>query len=395
MAAILLAAILMCLISCNENNGNENNGITITDDTPYSDSTVESAKSTVRSLIEAYYKSSVSQSIPPNMANKISKMADKIVEITAEKPMAEELYLEFLGELGVKGGEAMDELLAFKEAGEGSLEKTKRLYLTLTSMLGSEYVGETLYEIIIYVYDYRYEDRITKYEQYGYSYLKQEAEQLSREKSTLINEVGRTEFSRVLRLSLALSEIFLGGGFDADKMSSFSNEEILVFIKNLGVSDVNISADGWELLLSKVLPDEAGESYSSKILAKIKENGDTDVLKYAVLYVMDTLKVLERLTADDISVIRDGDPIRKTELIFSKFGENEWSNIEKTGALQFKVGDYNQIASTVYGSDFEAYVQELTPVNAEQLRLSVGEENFEEMLINYIAAICPAFGYLK
>ena len=395
MSIVLLTVMLISMVSCNEDNENQINGIKITEDAPYSENALESARRTVRSLIENYYKSVISQNIPENMANKISIMTDRIVEITAEKPMSEDTYLDFIGELHENGDDAISEFITFKETGEGGLEKTKELYLTLSSMLGSDYVGETLYEIILYVYDYKYEDRMTKYLQYGYSYLKSEAEQLSNEKAVLVNEVGKAKFSDALRLSLAMSEIFLGGAFESDKMSSFSNKEILAFLQSLGISEMDISAEGWALFLSKVLPEYAGESYSSKLLAKIKENGDISVLKYVVLYTVDSLNVIEKLSADDIFVIREGGKIQKLELIFSKFGDKEWENIEKIGALEFKNEEYDQIATKLYGREYEEYVNSLQPVTVEQLRLSVGEEGFYDMLTNYLATICPAFGYLS
>ena len=86
--------------------------------------------------------------------------------ITAEKPVQESIYLSAMDEIRLRGASVIDELSAFS-LGESALDETRTLYLSLTRILNPSLVMEIMYRLLVFRYDYLYEDAKAKYEQIG------------------------------------------------------------------------------------------------------------------------------------------------------------------------------------------------------------------------------------
>ena len=154
----------------------------------------------------------------------------------------------------------VDEVFAYPESGgtENALSKTKALYLDLSATVGVDYVGETLYDLCVYLYQYQYDETMANYEKYGYPYLKLDAERYQAEQIALKNGIGKRNFTTLLKSGFAFADLLLSEGLQSDKISAFTDTEILLFLQNLGFSSLSVTEEGWQLILSRALPDEGG-----------------------------------------------------------------------------------------------------------------------------------------
>ena len=391
---VIAFSMLLSLCSCENNrDSSETNGIIISDEDAYSSETVEYATDTVLSLAVCYYEKNTNAPPPKPMLEKLSKIAKDIVDITLKEPVSETLYRQLLEKLEKRGAAVITELIDLKNGGETSLGEVKAMYLALTSLVGADYIGGLLYDITVYFYEYRYSDRIEKFQNYGYAHYEAEAKRLFSEKETLVSEIGKDNFTAVLGISLALSELFFGGAFETDKAASFTNDEILLFIRSLGLSSLSVSAEGWELIALKAMSYSSNNTYVLEISEKMRENGDARLLGEAMADFAKLLPSLERMTADDVALIRQGSHEEAVKAVFRRFGDSEWECVGRIGELEFNNAEYNAIATTAYGEDYTAYLSGLEPITLEQLRDSVEGEDFYSSLYNYIAGICPAICY--
>ena len=154
-----------------------------------------------------------------------------------------------------------------------------------------------------------------------------------------------------------------------------------------------MSAKGWEFIASKAMNYNSSNTYISEISAKMRENGDVRLLGEAMADFAKLLPSLERLTADDVALIRQGSHEEALKAVFRRFSDSEWECIGRIGALEFNNAEYNAIATSTYGEDYTAYLSALEPITLDQLRAGVDGEDFYDVLYNYIVAVCPAICY--
>jgi hypothetical protein len=170
------------------------------------------------------------------------------------------------------GTTVIDEVLAYKENGftEDGLTSTKTLYLDLSSLVGVECLGGALYDVCIYLYQYKYDECMERYQKYGYAYLKRDAENYQIEHDALKNGIGKANFTTVMKCGFAFADLMLGEGLQTAQIATFTDAEILTFIQHLGLSSLTISEDGWRLILYHTIPKEGG-MYAAKVARTMKE----------------------------------------------------------------------------------------------------------------------------
>ena len=393
-AALFLAlSLLLSLVGCNESGEGGREGIYISGEVPYSEAAISYAEETFFTVLLHYARKSGLQTIPEKTQVRLRETAKEIALITAENPVQEAIYLSAMDEIRSRGASVMDELSAFSLA-EGTLNETRALYLSLSQILEPALVTETFYRLLVFRYDYLYEDARAKYEQYGYVQHQRLSEALLKEKTVFTEEIGKDGFSAVLSQALVLSDLFASDALSKEEMAAFTDAELLLFIKSLELSATEIGDAGWCLIFEKLLPKAGGEAFASHILAAMRENGDYKNVAEGMndLFAL-IAAACERLTSDEIALLRAKDTEAALQTVMRKFTKEDFARLEKIAGASLQKDAYHTLALSFYGEDYAAYAAKMQPIDLETLRDSLDDATFYESLERYIAGISPAFSY--
>ena len=368
-------------------------GIVISPDpvVEYSEETEGYAEYVIFDLLQSYYRQTVIENLPVATLNKLELEARQIGEITRGTGLSEEKYIQFIEALDEHGDAVISDLVT---EGESPIMAIKPLYLELSELLGVDYISRFFYCLCLHHYDRNYRQQIENYERYGYSYLLEDAQRYRLSKEILISEVGEDNFATVLRMGFMLSDVFFGGALEGERIQSFSNREILLFLQHMDISKLSVSARGWELLLSFFVPERAGTDFSSRFLYTANENGDLKRLSEMMSSVVPLLASAQASLAEtDIDLFRDEDHKALLQSVFRRFGDAEWAHLELIASVSFETASYELIAVDCYGEDYQNYAAGIEAVSLEQLKIHVTDESFFDMLERCIAGVSPAFSY--
>ncbi len=387
--AILLA---VSLVGCGQGKKEEQTtGIQIEKDPAYITEVQSLAEETVYSLVLYAYRNAVMDKIPEKVEARLARYAHRIGEIIAKKPIPEEQYRNVIAMLGQNGEGVIDELLAAKAGEAVDYEKTRTFYLDLTYAFGAEQVASMLYDFCLFLYDARYERTLEKLEEYQYPWYQEEADALAAEKQVFVKGIKKDSFSALVRCTTAMAELL---SISPEGLAaSFTDAEVLEIVHHLDISQIEVTADGWELLLSYV-PNGSDGSYTAKFAAAFEESGDRSRLA-AVMNDAVTLSasVIEKLTPEDIAALRAGEREALINSVFSRFDEADWNLFASLTAVPLANAQYSALAAGEYGKAYLAYLESIEDVNLSELRAVVGSAEFYQTLKNYLAALCPAISY--
>ena len=387
--AILLAA---SFVGCKrEEKNEETTGIPIQNDPPYSDALLSEAEETIYSLVVYTYRTAVIDKITEKVEARLARFAHRLCEITAANPISEQAYRSVLTLLKNDGEGVIDELLALRAGEDVGYEKTRTFYLNLTYAFGADRVASMLYEVCLLIYDAKYEQAVERFEIYQYPWYQEEADALAAEKQLFAQGIGKEAFSALVRCGTAMAELLVTT--PEGIADTFSDAEMLEVIRRLDFSKIDITPAGWELLLSHVPSGESG-SYISLLSAAFRESGD---LSRLAAVMNDAVKLLnsakEKLTPEDIAVLRTGDRDALVSAVFSRFGEDDWALFASVTAISLDNAQYSALAEAAYGEAYLTYKAGIGEIDLSTLRASVGSEVFLQNLSNYLAGICPAIAY--
>ena len=387
--AILLAA---SFVGCKrEEKNEETTGIPIQNDPPYSDALLSEAEETIYSLVVYTYRTAVMDKITEKVEARLARFAHRLCEITAANPISEQAYRSVLTLLKNDGEGVIDELLALRAGEDVGYEKTRTFYLNLTYAFGADRVASMLYEVCLLIYDAKYEQAVERFEIYQYPWYQEEADALAAEKQLFAQGIGKEAFSALVRCGTAMAELLVTT--PEGIADTFSDAEMLEVIRRLDFSKIDITPAGWELLLSHVPSGESG-SYTSLLSAAFRESGD---LSRLAAVMNDAVKLLnsakEKLTPEDIAVLRTGDRDALVSAVFSRFGEDDWALFASVTAISLDNAQYSALAEAAYGEAYLTYKAGIGEIDLSTLRASVGSEVLLQNLSNYLAGICPAIAY--
>jgi hypothetical protein len=392
-ALFLVLALMLSFVGCDERGEGGRDGIYISEETPYSETAMAYAEETFFSVLLHYAKKSGLQTIPPKTQMRLRETAKEIAMITAEKPVQESIYLSAMDEIRLRGASVIDELSAFS-LGESTLDETRTLYLSLTRILNPSLVMEIMYRLLVFRYDYLYEDAKAKYEQYGYAQHKQLAQTLLKEKTAFTDEIGADEFCAVLSQALVFADLFAADALSREEMAAFTDAEILLFLKSTELAATEIGDGGWCLILEKILPESGGESFTSLILAAMRKNGDYKNIAPKLNDVTALIAAAhERLTNEEIAFLRAGENEAALQAVMKKFTESDFVRLAKISETALNKDEYHALALSFYGADYASYAAQIQPIDLQTLRASLEDATFYESLERYIAGISPAFSY--
>ena len=400
----LISAVIMTLMLAFFVSGCSKKGVVQTDitvapsdeDYEYSEASISYAQNAIYSCLYAYEKE---KSGAPNQEkiNSLKKQAEKIQKAfpkTLEPKKYDSLFIS-LNANSDKIAKGLV-LLGGDEKING-FEALKGAYLALTDTVDGEYIGELLYNAALVAYDEKYEAQISAYEKYGHEYMLDKANEYAEYKQVFISDIGAENVSRLIEYSLLIGDLYCGTAFDGDEISSFTNEEILIFFKSLDISCITVTALGYELILNSyaetVITDKS-KSFFDKVIFEAARNGDISKLAVAIFEASSLIAESQaKLTTADIELLRQGS---LDELIFTmieRFDEDAWARFDSALTQEINKEAYNALAKSYYGEGFDNYLQAGKSATIEDLKSSCGGDSFNKTLKEYIFGICPAFSY--
>ncbi len=386
---LLLALTCACACAfcgCNRDGGSDPySGIVISQEQPYSKETEEYAETVIFSVLKNV------AGVEPNdkLTEKLKGIAKDVQEIMAKTPIHDTLYRAMLERLEADGADVIKEVQA--KGAEGFV-KTKSMYLELSSMLGASYVGGILYDLSLYYCQYQHDQNIANYEKYGYSYMKLDAEQYKWERQTLEEGIGKVNFTTLIKSGLAFADLFLGSGLQSEQVASFTDAEILTFIKGIELSSLSLTEEGWQLVFSRAAVSD-GQAYSIGLLNLMKEHNLAEGAKALECGVKLLSNSINRWTEAEAELLRSRDVSGLLQRSFESFEDADWDLFKSMTNLNLKDESYDALAIETYGEGYLHYKENLTVYNLEELKKAVGQEHFNNVLKGYVAGISPAISY--
>ena len=354
------------------------------------------AQDVLYELLTKYFQKTVIKTLPETVMQTLREQANNIQKITADTGLTETQYLQCMQFLETNIEEYTDALARLEQGNstEGDFETLKYAYTHLLSKIGSDALGEIVYSLCVYRYDYAYETCMERYEEYGYTYLKIEAETFAQDKKTLQEEVGQENFISVMQMVCLLSDLFVGRAFEEGQLASFTDHEILALLQEPSFSSVTISEAGWELLLKYLQIMVPSQSYFGKLFAKACENGDVVLLSTKMDSVLTLLSAVQKhLTVEQAALFKQNKTGQALSSIVASFGEVEWMLFDEIATLELKNEDYEAIAESFYGESYKNYSSTVKISSLDDLKNAAGTDGFLEVLKGYVAGISPAISY--
>jgi len=393
LAFLLAGTLVFPFVSCRSNTDEEQEeGISIEEDAPYSDEALAYAEQTIHTLVLYTYRKMVFDKIPENVEARLAEYAHRLCKITAASPVSEAQYRSVIDLLAQEGQGVIDELVAFRAGRSKQCEKTRALYLELTSVFGADRVASMLYDSCLLIYDARYERTMEKFEAYQYPWYQDEADALLDEKDVFEKSVGKESFSALVRCSIAMAELL--SSEPGNISGSFSDAEILEVIRHLDLSEIRVDESGWKLLIPYILKRNDSTTYRAKFCKALQESGDVDQIALVMNSALELLAtVTERLVPADIALLREGKREELLSSVFSRFDDRDWELFKFVTSVSFSNETYHGLAIEAYGKAYSEYLASIRQVDFDELRASVGKQEFYQNLSDYLAAICPAISY--
>lgn len=389
---LLVPIITLSLFGCGGKK--TQNGILISPEAEYNGVAKMGAQSAFYEWLAYYMEKTTGMPLTKYQKSDLNYVAQDMASIAIENPIDETLFLQAMMTLYEHSHGVIDELLLFSATRKGGLPKTRALYLELVSILDSDAIVDTLYRLLLYGYESRYKTAMEDYEYHPYPHILERAEALAREKKTFAEQIGPEGFETVFLHSLAFSELFLSDALSSETFSSFTDTEILLFLKSLELSETQISTEGWSLILEKMLPEKAMETYASRLGAALLQTGDYKNLAT----VMNDLTALfssatASLTAEEVALLRKGDRAAAVQSIMQKFTDADFARLERISAVSLNKSAYHSAALQTYGAGYSVYASGIKPIGIAELRADLGNSTFYESLEKFVAGISPAFSY--
>lgn len=388
---LLVSAMLFSFAACEGELPADKHAIKIEEDSPYSEETLLYAEETILSLIRYAYSNAILNNISDKVGARLASYAHRLCDITAADPVSEKQYCRAIDMLAHSGEGVIDELISLRNGESEGYEKTRKLYLDLSAVFGADNVAAMLYDTCILIYDVCYERTVEKFETYQYPWYKDEAEALAAEKSDFAESIGKEDFSALVRCGTAIAELL---SLDADEIAgAFSDAEFLEMIRHLELSEIRIDEKGWKILLSHSLAAKSS-SYYDRLSAVFEESGDIDRVAAAMDQALGLIVgMIERCEPEDIALLRAGKSGEFLVSAFSRFERADWESFRSVSSVSLSNGKYSELALEEYGEDFSEYLAGIRQIEFDELRASVGSEDFYQFLRDYLAGICPAISY--
>ena len=284
---------------------------------------------------------------------------------------------------------------ALNAAGQPAMNAVAALYGKLASAAGFEGTGRLTYNLALCYYDELYKRDMARFEEYGYSYLKERAEKTAAEKQDIISCVGEENFAKAVRTACALGKLADGGLFQGFA-GSLTDSEVVTLVRAQTIFSLSLPERGWRALLS-LYSRLADGTFAGTLAAEAEESGDTDALAQKMdLFMRLADRVRQGFTKEHAALLKEGDAAALVAEIFFAFDEQMWQMFEELTDESPK-GDYSFAMQEQFGSSFTEYSNGASAHSFTELKAAAKEadsDNFIKILEGYVAGKCPAAAYL-
>ncbi len=388
----LLLSLLIFPVSCEKEADTVKTGIEVEPGKAeqITEQTEKRAENIIGTLVSLYYEKSGKKISD----ERLSEMAGAIAELTVAESSSERAYSAFLDVLERIGQPLISSAVRLSKgkATNEDFDVIGNAYFEFTEESSTEFLGSVAYGLCIIAYDSKIEHQLNTGSAVG-SVL---AKELQRKKDIFENHIGKESFSELLRLAFFSRGFFTEGALDTAVAGKFSDKELLILIKRLDFSKLSIDSEGYKLIIEYYCGTLIGKetSYFDELLYKANHNGDVDKFAKSLTELPKLLSsITENMGADDISLMRKGDKKALAASIFAAFSEEDWLLFEKITDISVKSEIYEEVALSFFGEDFESHKTAIEEKSIDELKASIGKENFHDTLEGYIFGISPAFSY--
>lgn len=347
----------------------------------YSQQCISDLQDSLRAFISDYVRHNYGEdALTQTMLERVDEYADGISQVVLDTGMPQDgVYA--LVDLAESRGEELFTALSPRELAA--------LYVALSDAVGSRYADALMYGASLYYYQVNYESDMRRYEEYGYSYLLERAQECARERADIEQYVGERNFGRVLAAVYALGSITdgVGGGLD-----SVTDGELLSIIQMQDFSDISVAQQGWRALAG-FFGRIGQNTFFGAFLNSAAEQGELSVVSSSLSGLLPVFgDFIDCLTEGDMAALRVGNVRKMTTAVFARFSPEQFERFISVWDISL-AGSYEDVALEFFGEEYLRYSQSVATYSAEQLRSSVGTENFFEILEGYIAGKVPCLAY--
>lgn len=391
-ALFFLFSLSLSLVSCGAPQKDVQHGIEIAAPSVYTykEETLEYAKDAVYAVL--YAKELQNGASPSASAlEKIEEKAKSLVALTANGGISEQRYLS-----AARALYAQAETLARVLSGERPISEIKALYGTLSDLIGKEYIGGCVYELLLQGFESKRQAALKSYDASGAAAHLVIAQRQEKNISALKNSVGKENVCRLLDYAFLFSELALGSSFDAGAVA-LSDAEILMLLTYLNPAALTVGEEGWELIFN--LSSEAvlltdAPSFLQKMQFAAAKNGDGAELSKKMDALLSLLCTSQnRLDTASVALIREGRLFEFFAKLVSKFTAEDFALLDEALSISYENLEYSTLAQSYYGASYTAYLSDLQTYRLDNLIQAVGTDAFENILKGYIAGKCPALSY--
>lgn len=398
-SVLLVMTMLAFLCGCTQGSAPKS-GIEIIpkeDSYEYADEAEAYAKSVMHSFLYSLETKNGTEKISAKRAEEIKKNAEKVYALLPNTltPNEHMQFYKILAQHTSKIADGINMLLSGDV--KTGFERLEEPYLDFSSEHYKEFLATAVYNIACNDYEEKYQAQIDSYELYGKDYMLDIALRYKERKSVLEGDIGVKGIEQLIEHFFIIGDLFYGNALESSTLSGFTNEEILLFMEAINLGELEITEKGYELLLqtyAEAAIVNQNKTFFEKVIFAASQNGDitsfSAFVKEIAFLVGDAQS---SLSSEDVELLREGKMSDFLCRCIENFDESDWARFDEICNLEIRRDEYTALAVSYYGDDFSAYMDTLSVKTIEELKLSVGKDNFNQTLKEYIAGICPAFSY--
>ncbi len=362
----------------------------------YSAESISYAQNAIYTCLYSYEKAregSVSQKDIENLQKKSKKLQSCL-----PSTIDQDAYNSFFFTLSSNSKDIADGLNMIRgNDAKTGFEKLEKVYRALIDVVNKDYIAEVIYNYILVSCDEKYEAQMKAYNEYGYDYMLDKANEYLEMKDIVKTDIGKGNIVRLINYFFFVGNLYYGTGFDGAQLISFTEEEILIFIKSIDLSSLSITEKGYELIIASYgesIINDTNKTFFDKVMFEAYNNGDSQQMAIFTREMISLIASAQKdITLDDVELLKDKETKSFFYSLIQHFDDEAWVRFDNACKQKINVEKYNALAKSYYKEDFEVYLENTSPATIEELKDACGTDSFNQTLEEYIFGICPAFSY--
>lgn len=390
----------------NDSTGNETS--VLPEPVEYTQEVREEAKRVVISLVETHLQEAGS-SLTAAQKQKMNGYMDEYVIPVFEREGISEIQFYLLVRALESRGQGVVATLFSLYSGEGMTGEQYRemvaLYADFANYLGGNVLAGTVYELSIEWHNYKIADYRSKYERTGYGYYLDYIAEEEENKAVLSDEIGRKNFTALLKVGMELLEKSNGIFSDKEEVTdetAYSDSEILAFLVLSGyqLQDLNITEKGWAAclrilgnFLDEIKKEDSGMGMGMlSVLLSEDYAAAGGVADKAVSLFSSAAMALQD---GDIAFLRRKDFIGLLSAVCARFSAEEWTLLQAVCEVDLQAEKYvAHIREEGKEEEYRAYCAAMQTVDFDEWRRAVGTENFNAATEKFLCGKFPWLAFV-